>query len=319
MLLRQVCERPAAPTGFEFVTANVSAGGEGLFLFIGDDADGDVRGTTTSPGFATFPKPRMPTPKPFKLAIHRFGALSWIDLPLSDISFPNVELFPDGRILLAASRCAWRSPDDFDRNGMIIDPVRGTTNRILLGDGIQHIGIDALGRIWVGYFDEGVFGNFGWGHPGPSGPGAGGLVCFNDNGGVLWRFNRDDGEAFIDDCYAMNSTRDEIWIFYYSDFRICRMGSDFSQTFYKPKGIEGSHALAVSKDAVLLSGQSREARDTFYLMRRIEDRLTSPRKLRLQLPKDHGRLDDAKVIGQGEDVNVITEAGWFQLSIGELG
>ena len=40
--------------------------------------------------------------------------------------------------------------------------------------------VDSLGRIWVSYADEGVYGNFGWGQPGPPPVGAAGLVCFRN-------------------------------------------------------------------------------------------------------------------------------------------
>lgn len=314
---RCVCLRPETPPGFEFVTFNVSAGGEGLFLYVGDDGGSEVHARRDAPGFASFPKPSMPSAKPFKLAIFSEGALRWIDLPPCDVAFPQVEIFPDGRILLAAARCAWRGPEDFDRNGVIINPASGGVERILLGDGIADLAIDALGRIWVGYIDEGVFGNFGWSHPGPPGPGQGGLVCFNDRGEALWCFNRADGEAAIDECYAMNATRDEIWIYYYSDFKICHVGSDFFETFYTPEDVSGSGALTVSKTAVLLSSQYQESRDTFHLLRRVGDQLAAPQPLHIKLPNG-ASMERAQIIGRGQILNILSDEGWFRLDLDEL-
>jgi len=102
-----------------------------------------------------------------------------VELPELDLTFPLVDVFPDGRVLVVAPRCAWRAADDFDLNGAIIEPQTGEVSKILLGDGISTIQIDGLGRIWAGYCDEGVFGNFGWGAlDGPHPVGAAGLVVF---------------------------------------------------------------------------------------------------------------------------------------------
>ena len=142
-------------------------------------------------------------------------------------------------------------------------------------------------------------------------------MCFDDDGTILWRFNRENGGAFIDDCYAMNATRDELWIYYYSDFSVCRVGMDFSQKAYSVHEIAGSHALVVSEAAILLSSQYQEPSATFYLLRRIEDRLTMPRKLTAHLP-DGRPFDAAKIIGRGSTLNVLNEEGWFQACLSDL-
>jgi hypothetical protein len=85
---------------------------------------------------------------------------------------------PGGSILLVGARSWWRS-DGPDRNAVIY----GADGRVLaeetLGDGIEHVLADGTGHIWVGYFDEGVFGNYGWGRPGSPEPlGACGLTGF---------------------------------------------------------------------------------------------------------------------------------------------
>ena len=42
--------------------------------------------------------------------------------------------------------------------------------QFVLGDGIKHVQTTAAGDIWVGYFDEGVYGNYGWGNDPDSEP-----------------------------------------------------------------------------------------------------------------------------------------------------
>jgi hypothetical protein len=148
------------------------------------------------------------------------------------LCYPLCDLFCDGRVLLAGARCRWRGPDDFDKNGVIFDPETGATTRLLLGDGIAALGVDSQDRIWASYFDEGVFGNFGWNRPGPPGPGAGGLVCFAADGEKLWAFNRPDNPDFIDDCEALNMQRHELWAYHYSPFSLCLMGEQFEPVKY---------------------------------------------------------------------------------------
>ncbi|MFI7578403.1 hypothetical protein [Micromonospora sp. NPDC049497] len=61
----------------------------------------------------------------------------------------------------------------------------------------------SCGKLWVGYFDEGVYGNFGWGGPGPAPIGATGIARFTETLHPEWHFPTDDLSP-IDDCYALN-------------------------------------------------------------------------------------------------------------------
>ncbi len=71
---------------------------------------------------------------------------------------------------------------------------------------IGHVQAATDGTIWVGYGDEGIFGNFGWGGPGPAPIGARGIVQFSPSLDVVWEYPRSDSSNLepIDDCYALN-------------------------------------------------------------------------------------------------------------------
>lgn len=309
ILLEHVCLRPPAPAGFAFADASVSAGGEGLFLFIADDPAGDVHGRDTKGG-ASFARSRMFAPKRFHLmAIGANGTMA-IDTPPLDLAHPSAALFPDGRVLLAGARCQWRGPGDHDLNGAILDPKHGSVKRLLLGDGIADMGVDALGRIWVSYFDEGVFGNYGWNHPGPRGPGRGGLVCFDDDGRILWQFNTEN-EAPIADCYALNATPDAMWAHYYTDFEICRVGMDFSKTFWPPPGASGAHAFAVCDNAFLFGPGYRDQKDRVHLVRREGGQLGKAKTLRVVAP-DGEPLNGSHITGRGKYLHFLNSRGWFR-------
>lgn len=111
---------------------------------------------------------------------------------------PAFDRFPDGRWLVAAVRSD-------EANGRILGPDGDERNRIRLGDGIMHMQIDETGLIWVGWFDEGVFGNEGWRTPGRKWPPSGfGLAAFSEKGELTsWAADPPKGSE-IADCYALN-------------------------------------------------------------------------------------------------------------------
>ncbi|MGI1805359.1 hypothetical protein ACRPK8_06415 [Exiguobacterium sp. TDN 0502] len=136
-------------------------------------------------------------------------------VPKEEIDFSLIDCFSDGRLLLVASRC----DDDVDGtwlpNAFIYDPQGNLLDSFCLDDGIQNIQIDEQGWIWVSYFDEGVYADAV-----TSSNGAFGLVAFNDKGEVQYK-NR---QYPIDDCYALNvCSSQEVWFFYYSDYRFVRL------------------------------------------------------------------------------------------------
>ncbi|MGO9336792.1 MAG: hypothetical protein ACLPY1_04705 [Terracidiphilus sp.] len=103
----------------------------------------------------------------------------------------------------------------FSRGGRAnVYSTAGALIRILnIGDAIEHLQTLPDGRIWVGYFDEGVYGE---------GISTQGLVCFDRFGEPVFRY----GECAaihklprIDDCYALNvAMNGDVFVNYYSDF-----------------------------------------------------------------------------------------------------
>jgi hypothetical protein len=118
-------------------------------------------------------------------------------------------------------------------DGWLLGEVRGgntqifdrTMNHIVrtldLGDASNQIQTTENGQIWVSYFDEGVFGN---------GIGKEGLVCFDSEGRANFKY-AEFADKFnlpsIDDCYALNVDKNEVWVCYYSDFPLVHL-KDFA-------------------------------------------------------------------------------------------
>jgi len=76
----------------------------------------------------------------------------------------DVQPLPN-ELLLACARSFYKGPDDFEKNGRIDTRDGEFLREILLGDGIQTVQAMSSGVIWTSYFDEGVFGNYGWTDP----------------------------------------------------------------------------------------------------------------------------------------------------------
>lgn len=120
------------------------------------------------PDSASFPRTR-PT-RPPRAAVTRHtttGSLESVVL-VNDVrvSHPFIQPLRDGEFVIAGSRAAWR-PEGPERNLHHYSSSGDLIAAWCIGDGIAHLQTDAPGRIWAGYFDEGVYGNFGWGRPGP--------------------------------------------------------------------------------------------------------------------------------------------------------
>lgn len=155
-----------------------------------------------------------PPSGPLVYKIHRLARDGW---ELAQTFEPSGKRYgfaqplPTGRWLLVEARVG-------KSNGANAD-VLGDNGRILssfhAGDGIEHVQTTPAGEIWIGYFDEGVYGG---GELGQSG-----LVCLSEKGEVLLKYWSEIAEPNalpgIDDCYALNvSAEDEVWLDYYSNF-----------------------------------------------------------------------------------------------------
>lgn len=300
----------AVPTlpGFSLAASGVSADQSLLFLFV-EDSGRQAVFESDQGGIGSFPRARMDSSKRFRLLRESTGSVQSIDLPPLDLAFPKVDMFLDGRLLLAATRCNWRAEADYDLNGIIFDPCTGQANRILFGDGISDLQIDDRGRIWIAYFDEGVFGNYGWGHPGPAPVGQAGLVCFSALGEKIWEFPNDAGPA-IYDCYALNVSGAEAVIYAYPDFPICRIGADFQLTSKGTK-LRGCHAFAMSEAKILFSGQYDDPPDVAYIGRLDRDGTILVRRARLLMPDGSAR-PSGRLQGRGKYLYHFGEDGIYR-------
>ncbi|MEI3614699.1 hypothetical protein [Pseudogracilibacillus sp. SO30301A] len=210
----------------------------------------------------------------------------------------EVDLFSDDTLLLVQGRClkdgkyVERNARRYNSNGQLIAAFT-------LGDGIEHVHIDETDTIWVSYFDEGIFGNFGWEQP----MGSEGLIAYSINGQKMWGA----GSYGIIDCYALNVVNSkEVYFYYYDDFFLVQLNGMKETIRYR---IEGDNSIEQFMfDQTGLIGQV----DINTIMRfRIKNR-TITSKEKIQLIDKNGKIIIGPVFMRGPFLYVYGKDGIYK-------
>jgi hypothetical protein len=200
---------------------------------------------------ASFPKSRFDAPTDYLVLRWKAGDLRQV-VARETIAVSYVQPYAKG-VLLTGARCVL-TEDGPETNAAAIDWSGRELARFTLGDGIADVRV-AGDTIWVSYFDEGVFGNYGWKEP----LGAAGLVAFGLRGEKLWSYDpRTAGTDMISDAYALNvAGESDAWVYFYTEFPIVRIHEGEYRHWSLGEG--GARALAVRSNRVLLAGDYRDA------------------------------------------------------------
>ncbi len=155
--------------------------------------------------------------------------LGWepYDFGVQEMNFHFIQPIGEDILLLGARSMCYRD-GSVDQNAVIVDKNGRKLQEMCLGDGIQSCAVACDGRIITSYFDEGVFGNFGWDRP----VGSCGLIVWDRNGQPIWK----NKTYPIWDCYAMNlDDQENLWFYYYSEFNLVRMNFRSGDRVFKPQ------------------------------------------------------------------------------------
>lgn len=140
-----------------------------------------------------------------------------------------------------------------------------------LGDAIESIQTTTDGRIWVSYFDEGVFGG---------GIGRQGLVCFDSAGRHLFKyadFAEQNNLPMICDCYAINvDFGGDVWLNYYMDFPLVRLREFKLHEAWKEFGALGN-AFAIRGEEIIYMAKGQISAISLAAEPRGEPLSTIPR------------------------------------------
>jgi hypothetical protein len=303
------------PNGFTAASVAVGINGEAIRLLVPEDQAQALTARTVQPGWASFPKTH--TDGEYSSIFSISSAAGTREARLSGLTatFAKVDILPDGELLIVAPRCHRTRDSNYELNAKIFGQDGEQKNAFLLGDGINHVQSDAKGNIWVGYFDEGVYGNFGW-QDGVDRLGSMGLSCFTRNGKKIWDFKPPEGFDYISDCYALNVSGSGAWAYYYSDFSVSFIDSDWHVHAWKTR-TSGSRTFAVGNERILLYGGYGDRRTSCSLLKLQNGAAEFVGEVSLLLPTNID-LSKAIVIGRNRELHVFSSDEWYVFSIDSL-
>jgi hypothetical protein len=232
--------------GRRLVTVTAGPGLEPILLSL--DGVPDERLET---GHGDFPKNQADAPNRFRIH-YRGDHWGAVDIATRE-DHHFVQPLPDGRWLLVRP---WDYGEQ-DRNAHVYESDGRLVESFHAGDGLADVQTTREGRVWISYFDEGIFG-----HTHLSGNG---LVCLDTYGMPVFRFGdlADPVVETMADCYALNvCSGKEVWLYYYTDFRLVQLVEGRIAGHWRTP-VAGSHAFAVRGGRVLLGGSYDRKQSVF--------------------------------------------------------
>ncbi|MFD2472692.1 hypothetical protein [Amycolatopsis silviterrae] len=303
--------------GDVWVSASIGPSGELMTLW---SAEADQRALTpvTSAQGASFPDARASRPTAARVTVHspEMAVVAWI--PHLRLAHPTVQPLPDGRVLAVGARCEWR-PEGADRNAIVYSSTGEVLAEQTFGDAIGHVQTTRNGEIWVGYFDEGIFGAYGWGEEDSAPPiGERGLLRFSAGLALEWQYPELAEEVWghLSDCYALNVDGDTAWTCSFGDFPVLRIRDGGVTGWYND--VRGAGALLVGEPRVALYGGYGPDCDRLVSGVLEDDRFRVAGEYRLVLPDGREVPQTALVFGRGPDLHVLVEDDWFRLSLDDI-
>lgn len=190
-----------------------------------------------------------------------FLTMTSYDLGIQDFNYHFLRSLGEDFLLLG-SRCFYNQGEP-EHNAMRIGKDGVVKHTWCMGDGIENCIVKADGTMITSYFDEGVFGNFGWEVP----IGSSGLIAWNSNGEIIWQ----NKKYPIYDCYAMSlDAKEQIWFYYYADFHLVKMDVQKDEVFTVPLSGSSKFAVAPTQEAFFFQGGYGEEDKFYYLIRKGE-------------------------------------------------
>lgn len=296
----------------KIIASSIAANGEAVLLIVAPEFEKAAFGREERKGFAIFPfsKAKRYYPATF-IRLNGREVFQKTELTEVEIAFPSVQPLPDGEVLLVGARCHYRDGDP-EKNAVVFSRDGKVLRRFVMGDGINSVQTTDEGMIWASYFDEGVFGNYGWNQP----MGASGLICFNSAGRILWEFKPPAGFDSICDCYSLNVANNAVWTCYYTDFPLVKIDADKRVQGWK-NDVGGASALAVDGRRALLWCGCGDKRSRCVLQDVGSDALVHSREVELGLPSGF-ELMGARVIGRSSTLHAFAGSSWFSFDLSQV-
>jgi hypothetical protein len=301
------------PSGFDsLVTVGLSLNGP-VAIWSSREGEADLRARYEQPpSGASFPR-TVPSTRPAAAltayADSNVVPATVVEVRALPVAHPHVDRLADGSFLVVGARCSWAESGP-EMNALAIDE-NGRIFRIgCLGDGIEHLQVAGNGIIWAGYFDEGIFGNLGWGGPGPRPLGAGGIAAWSPDFEKTWEL--DPGEGLVADCYALNVSPGEVLACPYTDFPVVRI-QDRQVRVIATSGVSGPVGIIASGDQVGLIGTYRDP--SLLITGAIQDGTFHESARGHLWDPDGGPLPMAQVHCRGSVAHFFAGGNWYSFDL----
>ncbi|RNF38850.1 hypothetical protein [Planococcus salinus] len=263
IMLEQVIDWNFDTGGYSLCHASLGPGGEICLLFASSTPD-LLEGS--------FPPIRTAEAITYKALFIKDETYSETTISNQKWNYHFLQPMGEDHLLLACARSMNYGGGRVDENARLFDREGNFIRSFCLGDGIEHLYTTGDGRIWTGYFDEGIFGNYGWDDP----IGKAGLICWDAFGNISELYEQPNAH-FIADCYALNvASDDEVWFYFYTDFHIGKRKN--GKTEYFIPDINGATAFAVCQHLLLFNG-GYGIHDRFYLFEKNASRYRRRREI----------------------------------------
>ncbi len=229
-----------------------------------------------------------------------------------ELDFHHIRKINSECLLLSSARCWFHSKDDIEKNALIINRNGEVLNQFTLGDGIQDIKIEKEEIIWTSYFDEGVFGNYGWIEP----LGASGLRSWSLEGEPIYEYDAEDYDYSISDCYAFNiDENSRKWFYFYTEFYLCELSGE--QKKYYTLDVGGASVLAIDRDCII-TDCGYQKRDQFALHRRNEDNYQIVETFKIIDVVSSEGIDIKRIQFCEDQVVILSEDSIYRFKVGEI-
>jgi hypothetical protein len=267
-------------------------------------------------GGPRFPSPGPPRPVAARLTRHFPQRDAVVGLKELSLAHCRVQPLPEDRFIVVGARCRWK-PDGVEPNAQVVDSAGDIVLSAVLGDGVGQLATTPSGQTWVGYFDEGVYGNFGWGGPGPEPIGSHGLVRFDERLVRAWDYPFDTGFDPISDCYALNIAGETVWACYYTGFPVVRITDDRVTGWATSD--DGVSAVITDGRRCALVGGYGENRDRVVVGELAQDgRFAVRHQRRFSLPGGDPLPPRSGTYGRGDVLHVLAGTTHYQLDLDQL-
>lgn len=315
LTLRAQLSEPLA--GQQTVSISVGPRRELVQLLVAEDDASDVLGYDEQPGWARFPHSRTPRPVHATVLVDDGRSTRRVDLHDDTPAHPHVQLLPGDEILVVGARCRRFQDGTTERNACVFGADGALRHAATFGDGINDVQTTSRGEIWVAYFDEGVFGNYGWSTGEGAAPiGASGLVRFDDRGARVWEYSPPEGIDTIADCYALNVSDEATWAYYYTEFPLVRIDAAGTVEAWRTE-VSGARAFATDGHRVLFYGGYGEERGRCLLGRFAGEAIVGIVPCRLILPSGEP-LGEERAVGRGPQLHVFAGTEWYSVDVRAL-